>query len=594
MKTLHIAFAIAALTCAGVVSAGTITVDAGGGGDHTTIQAAIDAAVTGDIVEIIDSGTYVEGLRIGGQGITLRSAGAPATVKPTSPYPGGQPAALWINGLPEAPTGAPAGNILVENLILDAGDMSGNNSVVYIDNWSIGSTDSPIDFAAEVRLKDCEIMNSGTAGQKWEQAGVFIGTDSVVIDNCDIHDCRRGVTGRANGPGHKGPHVTANIHIIGGSMSSCRQAVFMVPKEDAAKARGYNILQDGVTIEFNDTMGNGGYEGYSAFVNNVDGYDIVDCTYDNNKSSGFGNGAHYFASSTDVSVTGTTMSNSAQSGSTSGTTALHLDGCTGSTVSDSQFIDNGEGIRVLNGDAAISDSCIKLPQGGVACCGGGMGIEARNGAVVTVDHCTIHGENGADNKITAQDIRDIATGLLIGSGGGTITATNCIYSGLSLPGAAIGGQQDNLSISNSNAYNIGFWWGAMNCYLSGGDLDTDGGYGAAVNDITGNVDGGGNLFCGTEVDPAYLSTTPGDADFLSLSCSTPASVITGASDGTFMGAKPLSCDAIITTIIDTACDQLGSNPPVSLQALRSEILLIADNLDCSACGSAAAAEMIGN
>ena len=96
-KTLHIAFSIAALTCAGVVSAGTITVDAGGGGDHTTIQAAINAAVTGDIVEIIDSGTYVEDLQIYGQGITL-----------ISPHPGGESTALWILGVPEAPTGAPA------------------------------------------------------------------------------------------------------------------------------------------------------------------------------------------------------------------------------------------------------------------------------------------------------------------------------------------------------------------------------------------------------------------------------------------------------------------------------------------------------
>lgn len=79
-----------------------------------------------------------------------------------------------------------------------------------------------------------------------------------------------------------------------------------------------------------------------------------------------------------------------------------------------------------------------------------------------------------------------------------------------------------------------------------------------------------------------------------MACSTPASVVTGASDGTFMGAKPLSCDAMITTIIDAVCDQFGSNPPVSLSALRAEILLIADNLSCSACGSAAAVAMMGN
>ena len=61
---------VLALVCG--VCFGDIIVDQGGGGDHTTIQTAINAAGTGDVV-VVEPGTYVENINLSGRSITLRS-----------------------------------------------------------------------------------------------------------------------------------------------------------------------------------------------------------------------------------------------------------------------------------------------------------------------------------------------------------------------------------------------------------------------------------------------------------------------------------------------------------------------------------------
>ena len=52
--------------------AATLTVKTDGSGDHTTIQAAINASSNGDIV-LVYAGTYTENINFGGKNITIQS-----------------------------------------------------------------------------------------------------------------------------------------------------------------------------------------------------------------------------------------------------------------------------------------------------------------------------------------------------------------------------------------------------------------------------------------------------------------------------------------------------------------------------------------
>ena len=58
--------------------AATITVDATGGGDFSSLQAAVDAAASDDRL-VINSGTYAENISISGKNLNLEGAGSLTT-----------------------------------------------------------------------------------------------------------------------------------------------------------------------------------------------------------------------------------------------------------------------------------------------------------------------------------------------------------------------------------------------------------------------------------------------------------------------------------------------------------------------------------
>ena len=81
-------------------TAATITVNWDGSGDYTTIQAGIDAAVSGADTVVVAEGTYVENISFGGKNIILTSTDPeePNVVAATIIDGGGVDTAVRFNG----------------------------------------------------------------------------------------------------------------------------------------------------------------------------------------------------------------------------------------------------------------------------------------------------------------------------------------------------------------------------------------------------------------------------------------------------------------------------------------------------------------
>ena len=62
------------------------TVDAGGSGDFTTIQAAVDAASSGDTIEVT-AGTYAENVSISAKTLSISGSGVQPFAVAVAPPP---------------------------------------------------------------------------------------------------------------------------------------------------------------------------------------------------------------------------------------------------------------------------------------------------------------------------------------------------------------------------------------------------------------------------------------------------------------------------------------------------------------------------
>ncbi len=224
-----------------------LAVDLNGGGNYTTITAALTAATPGDIIEVAP-GTYVEEFTIGVDSLTLRGIGGRdniiirktngtpitankvetrienLTVELIQTVSGSGPNAVTIT----------AGNTYIDNCILnvicssnpntppkavdvdDAIAVIRNSNIFYwhtSDNSIGGSYKTPlyVDTGAELRIYDSEIKVRGEGVTQGTAAASSNGTAKMTIESCNISVIDS--TGGAHGAGFfTGTNDTINVN----------------------------------------------------------------------------------------------------------------------------------------------------------------------------------------------------------------------------------------------------------------------------------------------------------------------------------------------------------------------------------------------
>ncbi|MFB3785543.1 MAG: right-handed parallel beta-helix repeat-containing protein [bacterium] len=171
----------------GGLQAGIIPVKKdGSGGARTTINAAVAAAQTGDIVEIADSQDYLEDVTIVTPGITLRAAaGQTPTIVAANEME--RFAAIGVPGIDYAGLVVQAPNVVIEGLTL-------YNPTQELNAVPISSV--VLVAAPLVSVKNCRVMGPGSA-VSGDHLGVLAVTlsstpASVTVSQCVFTDCPYG------------------------------------------------------------------------------------------------------------------------------------------------------------------------------------------------------------------------------------------------------------------------------------------------------------------------------------------------------------------------------------------------------------------
>jgi hypothetical protein len=196
-----VAFALSSATTA---DADVLTVALDGTGDYTTIQAAIDAAVTGDEV-VLQPGIYNQTFDYLGKGLVVRSAEGPLTTRIDRNGAGGT--VVTANGTPEGTRLEGIGFYVASGIMLDCdnANLVGDNlrfigcsnepftidgsSTIALTRTQVVSCTSPARIGAGTVTMEDSAFRSGTSG------GLRITGGTVTMDRVDFQDNSAGAGG---------------------------------------------------------------------------------------------------------------------------------------------------------------------------------------------------------------------------------------------------------------------------------------------------------------------------------------------------------------------------------------------------------------
>ncbi|MEQ9617373.1 MAG: FG-GAP-like repeat-containing protein [Phycisphaerales bacterium] len=323
------------------------TVDDDGPADFSSIQAAIDAAMTGAVISVMP-GTYNEVINYNGKDIAVESTNGPDVT--------------IIDG-----------NMMGSVVVFDSGES--NNATLdgfTITNGSSSSGGGIFVSGSSPEIRNCDITNN-TVGLRG--GGVYVEAGgSPFFDFCDISSNDAGATGRGGGINVEG---ASSLTILNSSISM----------NTAERGGGIQCVDNGSSVDAQNCqfVGNAATNLGGAGNHGNCTADYTNCIFENNTATNGGGALNYFVSdgqianclafdnsgatggafrvidSSIVSIINTTVTEN--SGTSGG--GLHLDLDADAIVDNSIFWNNGTEIVVndVNSSALVQFSNI---QGGFA------------------------------------------------------------------------------------------------------------------------------------------------------------------------------------------------------------------------------------
>jgi hypothetical protein len=362
--------------------AADITVDPGGGGDFTGLQAAVDAASDGDRV-LVEPGTYPGGLDLRGKDITLLAVSGPTVTVIDSMDTPDESTVLAISGEPLSTS--------IVGFTLTGGHGTQNQ-------WIVGNA--------------------------WSGAGAFVQRSALTLDGCFF---------RRNLARHSGQSIGGGVVVIDGELyvtNTLFAGNLGYYGGGAVAALASDVLIEGSTFRENISS-----RGGAIFVG--EGADVIvqDSVFESNEAIW---GGAFFVVDSSLTVTGSRVASS--TALMDGGMAFVKDAVVlldDITAGPSTAGRDGGHIRVSTGGAATVTSSLLsegLAGGGGAVAVRGLGasfiadgvIFSGNGAVDGGDLWAFDGVSSLTN-VTSIEARASVSGSVIWLGdGATVTALNTI------------------------------------------------------------------------------------------------------------------------------------------------------------------------